>query len=199
MNNKNEKLHCSFCGRNKDSVSYLIGADDGSCICDGCVDVCVGILKEQKEGTKINFTKVKCVKSPRRGTKGSVGFDFFVPNFDEPRHIFPGEKAVIPSGIHVRIPCGFMLKAEDKSGVGVNKMFKYIGGVVDSDYTGEVHIILANIGNEVQTINPGEKVIQFILIPVCMEEICEVSSLEELYFNFKTERKEGKFGSTGIF
>ena len=46
-----------FCGRNKDSVSYLIGADDGSCICDGCVDVCVGILKEQKRRHKNKLYK----------------------------------------------------------------------------------------------------------------------------------------------
>jgi dUTP pyrophosphatase len=144
----------------------------------------------------LKITKVKCVRTPERAYQFDAGIDFFVPNFLNPIGFFPGQRKMIPSGIHAKIPHGFMLKAEDKSGVGTKKGLKYIGGVIDEGYSGEIHICLFNTSKEKVVIHAGEKIIQFILIPVLYSNVELVNSLEELYPE-KTERGSGGFGSSG--
>ena len=146
---------------------------------------------------KLQFVKTREVKSPNRANEYDAGIDFFVPDDADGYIVNPQHRILIPSGIHVRIPHGYMLKAEDKSGVGVKKGLKYLGGVVDETYQGEIHICIFNTGNDVVHISPGEKLIQFILIPVLYSETEEVDNLEELYKNHNSNRGSGGFGSTG--
>jgi len=140
--------------------------------------------------------KSKCVRSPERVFEHDAGLDFFVPNFVNPIGFFPHQRHMIPSGIHARIPHGYMLKAEDKSGVGTKKGLKYIGGVVDSGYMGEIGICLFNTSDEKVMVYAGEKVIQFILMPILCSPIKIVNSLDEL-FPEATDRGKGGFGSSG--
>lgn len=160
---------------------------------------------------KLTFAKVRDVKSPEYGTKGSAGIDFFVPNDFEPTIISPQNDLLIPSGIKANIPHGYMLLGADKSGIVTSK-FAYgraerkpkpeafrspiiIGAkVIDEDYQGEIHIHLINVGDEQVLIKPGMKIAQFILVPVAYAELEEMPNGE--LFTEATERGAGGFGST---
>jgi len=142
--------------------------------------------------------KMREVKTPTRGTPGSAGIDFYVPE-DYPDSlctIAPGERFFIPSGIKANVPDGFALIAMNKSGVSMKKGLMVGACVVDSDYQGEIHLHLINTSNKKVTISPGEKLIQFLLVPVSHCEVEVVKWPDEL-FDQETIRGSGGFGSTG--
>lgn len=141
----------------------------------------------------MKIKKVRDVKTPERGTSGSAGLDFFVPNDFIEKELLNGESAFIPSGIKAQVPKGYALIAFSKSGVALKKELAIGACVVDEDYTGEIHLHVYNWGNRPVIIKPGEKLVQFLLLPVLYSEI-EVC--DELEFE-KTERGDGGFGSTG--
>jgi dUTP pyrophosphatase len=143
----------------------------------------------------MRISRIRDVKVPARGTDRSAGIDFFVPNDFTATSILPGESALIPSGIKAEIPTGLMLTAFNKSGVATKKSLIKGAEVCDEDYQGEIHIHVINVGTEPQTIEPGQKLIQFILVPVFYDTVEEVP-VNEL-FSTQTERGEGGFGSTG--
>lgn len=146
----------------------------------------------------MKITKVRDVKTPTRGTEKSAGIDFFVPNdFPGTFYLAKGQSVNIPSGIHAKVPEGYALIGMNKSGVATKKHLQIGACVVDEDYQGEIHIHVTNIGNELSEINPGEKLVQFLLIPVFYDVVEEVDSVEELYNGEATERGAGGFGSTG--
>lgn len=136
------------------------------------------------------------VKTPVRGTPLSAGLDFFVPDdFPGEHFLLPGDDVNVPSGIKVKVPKGYALIFMNKSGVAVKKGLQVGAAVVDEDYQGEVHLHVRNITPDVQSIKPGEKLVQGLLVPVSYEGI-EVVDEADLYEE-KTERGEGGFGSTG--
>ncbi|MBN85958.1 MAG: deoxyuridine 5'-triphosphate nucleotidohydrolase [Dehalococcoidia bacterium] len=142
----------------------------------------------------MKISKVKNVKTPNRGTPESAGIDFYVPD-GIIASLAPGQSCLIPSGIKANVPPGHALVAFNKSGVAVKKNL-YVGAcVVDEDYQGEIHINLTNVGEKTVEISPGEKIIQFVLLPVFYDTIEEVG-LEDLYEE-ETVRGAGGFGSTG--
>lgn len=146
----------------------------------------------------MKISKVRDVKTPVRGTSGSAGIDFYIPN-DYPESlqlIAPGERYLIPSGIKANVPGGFALIAMNKSGIATKKSLMVGACVVDSDYQGEIHMHLVNVGNYSVKVVPGEKLVQFLLVPVnhCNVEVVEESKL----FEFDTVRGAGGFGSTGV-
>ena len=146
----------------------------------------------------MKIAKTRDVKTPTRGTIGSAGIDFYVPN-DYPnslRRIAPGERFFIPSGIKANVPEGFALIAFNKSGVALKKGLMVGACVVDSDYQGEIHLHLVNTSTHDVTIEAGEKLTQFLLIPVNHCVVDEVDESE--LFDDETERGSGGFGSTGI-
>jgi dUTP pyrophosphatase len=145
----------------------------------------------------MRVSKVRDVKTPTRGTTGSAGIDFYVPS-DYPESlctIQPGERFFIPSGIKANVPNGFALIAMNKSGVALKKSLMVGACVVDSDYQGEIHLHLINTGTKDITIEPGDKLTQFLLVPVNHCEVQEVS--ERHLFDEETIRGVGGFGSTG--
>lgn len=145
----------------------------------------------------MKISRIRDVKLPTRGTPGSAGIDFYVPN-DYPSNlctILPGERFFIPSGIRADVPSGNALIAFNKSGVSLKFGLSVGACVVDSDYQGEIHLHLINTSNQSQTIEPGQKLIQFLLIEVDHDIIEEVSN-DEL-FTVQTARGTGGFGSTG--
>ena len=145
----------------------------------------------------MRIAKVRNVKTPTRGTTGSAGIDFYVPEDFSPHQsiIDPGESCFIPSGIKANVPADFALIAMNKSGVALKKSLMVGACVVDSDYQGEIHLHLVNVGTTSTKINPGDKLVQFLLVPVSHCDVEEV--YEEDLYSTTTERGSGGFGSTG--
>ena len=146
----------------------------------------------------MKLAKIRNVKTPTRGTIGSAGIDFYVPDDYPPSlcTIKPGDRFFIPSGIKANVPEGFALIAMNKSGVSMKKGLMVGACVVDSDYQGEIHLHLINASNKHVTIEPGDKLTQFLLVPVshCAVDVVDVDKL----FDEETTRGAGGFGSTGV-
>ena len=90
----------------------------------------------------MQIAKIRNVKTPTRGTNGSAGIDFYVPD-DYPDSLCtipPGDRFFIPSGIKANVPEGYALIAMNKSGVALKKGLMVGACVVDSDYQGEIHL-----------------------------------------------------------
>jgi len=139
---------------------------------------------------------VRDVKTPARGSDKSAGIDFFIPNdYIGTKGIWPQEDILIPSGVKAKIPEGYMLTAFNKSGVATKKGLIVGACVCDEDYQGEIHLHLINTTTQKVDIAPGEKIVQFVLVPILYEGI-EVVKEDEL-FETETERGAGGFGSTG--
>ena len=142
----------------------------------------------------MKIVKVKDVKTPSRGTSRSAGIDFYTPNDMEPILLGPGQDALIPTGIKAQVPSGYALIAFNKSGIATKNKLTKGAEVVDEDYQGEIHIHVFNSGKTTSMINPGQKLMQFLLIKMNYEDIELVDSLD----NVESERGEGGFGSTGV-
>lgn len=162
----------------------------------------------------MKILKTLNVKTPNRGTSVAAGLDFFVPEDSlEFRNAFyeknpnvalnndgitlqPHQRVNIPSGIKAEVPQGYALIAYNKSGVSLNYGLDVGATVVDEDYEGVIHLSLVNTSNDKVQIKFGQKIIQFLLIPVLYEKVELVESEEDL-FTRNSERGEGGFGSTG--
>jgi dUTP pyrophosphatase len=138
--------------------------------------------------------KLRDVKTPNRGTTVSAGIDFYVPEDFETTTLAPGESVLIPSGIKVQVPRGYALIAFNKSGVSVKQGLSVGACVVDEDYEGEIHLHMINTSNKEQVIATGQKLVQFVLIPVSYFDVEEVDEIQSR----NTERGSGGFGSTGL-
>lgn len=145
----------------------------------------------------VKFFKVADVKSPVRATAFAAGIDLFVPNDFKEITLLAGDSVLIPSGLKFRIPDGYALVANNKSGVAVKKKLICGAAVIDQDYKGIVHLDMHYIGNESTTIFPGEKILQLLLEKQEYSTVTEVHSEEELFKDMESERGEGGFGSTG--
>lgn len=150
----------------------------------------------------MKILKIRDVKTPTRGTKFSAGYDFYIPN-DMPWEKYelqPNESINIPSGIKVILPKNYTLIAFNKSGVALKQNLDHLAEVVDYDYNGEIYINIINVGNKPSVIERGQKIIQFLLIPVLLNN--EIEEIDNEYFEknkITTERGEGGFGSTGKY
>lgn len=130
---------------------------------------------------------------PVRATVGSAGMDLHAL-LDEPLTLSPGERFLVPTGIAIGLPSADTVGLVfARSGLAVKKGITLSNcvGVIDSDYTGEVRVGLVNLSQEAYTIEPGERIAQLLVMPVCLPAIQEVDELE------KTDRGAGGFGSTG--
>jgi dUTP pyrophosphatase len=162
----------------------------------------------------MKVARIREVKLPTRGTELSAGIDFYVPKFDEKFLIdfkekndeimiatdmiklFKGERVLIPSGIKAEIPKGYALIGYNKSGVSTRLGLDILASVVDEDYQGEIHISLVNTSKQMIYIEPGQKIIQYILLPVFYDKIEEIS-FNQIHLG-NTQRGVGGFGSTGL-
>ena len=108
-----------------------------------------------------------------------------------------GEKILIPSGIHVKLPKNVFLNAANKSGIASKRGLVVGAQTIDIDYQGEIHIQLMNVCNNIAIINAGDKIVQFIAyFQPYMKEVKEYNSIDELYKNIESERGSGGFGSS---
>ena len=150
----------------------------------------------------LKMAQTRDVKIPQRANSGAdAGLDFFVPNDwngGETLILAPGQSVKIPAGIKAEVPAGFALIFFNKSGVAAKRSLIVGACVIDHGYAGEVHINMINVGDTEQTIAPGEKIVQAILIPVITFETITVPE-DELYRDIHVagSRGAGGFGSTG--
>ena len=130
---------------------------------------------------------------PTKGDTEAAGIDLYAC-IDEPITIASGNTAKIPSGIACEFPKGYFGLVVPRSSVGAKRRLQLANtaGIIDNSYRGEILMIFANENKIPQTINPGERLAQMILLPYVTYNIVETDSLSE------TERGEGGFGSTGI-
>ena len=131
---------------------------------------------------------------PAYETAGSAGLDIraAVPD-DEPICLQPGQRAMVPTGLSVAIPDGHELQMRPRSGLAAKHGITCLNspGTIDSDYRGELKVILINHGTEPFDIARGERIGQLVLAPVTRLEWSQVDTLPD------TSRGEGGFGSTG--
>ena len=106
----------------------------------------------------------------------------------------PMERKLVPTGVRVSIPSGYEGQVRPRSGLAFKYGLSLVNspGTIDSDYRGEISLILVNLGQETVAMMRGERVAQLVICPIARAELQLMEVLEE------TDRGEGGFGSTGI-
>ena len=132
------------------------------------------------------------VELPKYKTEGSSGMDLMAL-IENPITIKPQNSALIPTGLSIAIPEDTEVQIRPRSGLAAKSSISVLNtpGTIDSDYRGEIKIILFNHGKEEFTVNNNDRIAQMILMPVLKAEFDEVEELP------KTIRGSGGFGSTG--
>ena len=132
------------------------------------------------------------VTLPQYKTIGSSGMDI-AAFLDNEIFIKPSEKKIIPTGIKLKIPKGYEIQIRPRSGLASNNDITVLNtpGTIDSDYRGEIKVIIYNHGNRNFIINNGDRIAQMILCPVVKMKLEEAIDLP------KTIRGQSGFGSTG--
>ena len=133
------------------------------------------------------------VPLPRYMSEHASGMDVCAA-VDEPVTIGPGEVKLIPTGLTVAIPPGYEIQVRPRSGLALKHGLTVVNapGTIDSDYRGEVGIILGNVGSEPFTVERGMRVAQLVVGSVVRADLVEKDTLED------TERSSGGFGHTGV-
>ena len=129
---------------------------------------------------------------PAPATPGSAGFDLCAAVKGE-EILHPGQRTLVPTGFSIALPAGFEAQVRPRSGLALRHgiVLPNAPGTIDSDYRGEVKVIVMNAGSEPFTIRRGDRIAQMVVAPVVQVEWEEVESLDD------TERGAGGFGHTG--
>ena len=132
---------------------------------------------------------------PAYETKGAAGMDLRAAIEDgKTLTLAPGKRALVPSGFIFEIPEGFEAQIRPRSGLAFKHGITCLNspGTVDSDYRGEVHALLINLGDEPFEITRGMRIAQMVIAPVTQVRVAEITEVSE------TARGAGGFGSTGV-
>jgi dUTP pyrophosphatase len=129
---------------------------------------------------------------PEYATKGASGMDIRA-SLDIPLTLQPLERNLIPTGLFVEIPQGYEIQIRPRSGLAIKQGITCLNtpGTIDSDYRGEIKIILINLSSDEQVIHPGDRVAQMII------QKTERAEFEQVEILNNTERAAGGFGHTG--
>ena len=132
------------------------------------------------------------VKLPSYKTNGASGMDLMAW-IEKPINLEPGKSCLVPTGLSVAFPKEYEIQIRPRSGLAAKNNISILNtpGTIDSDYRGEVKIILFNHGNENFIINKNDRIAQMVLTPIIKMELDETSELPD------SIRGEGGFGSTG--
>ena len=129
---------------------------------------------------------------PAYATSGASGMDIraFISS---PVILQPMERSLIPTGLFVEIPHGYEIQVRPRSGLAVKQGITCLNtpGTIDSDYRGEIKVILISLSNEAQSIRPGDRIAQIVVQRV---ETAQWEAVEKISV---TSRNEGGFGHTG--
>ena len=133
------------------------------------------------------------VQLPKYESEGASGMDLRA-FLDAGVSIPPLGRAKIPTGLKIEIPEGYEAQVRPRSGLAIKSGLTVLNspGTIDSDYRGEIEIILVNLGADDVTIKDGERIAQLVVAPVCRAFLIEAESLEQ------TRRSGSGFGSTGV-
>ncbi len=142
---------------------------------------------------KVRIVNKSSLSLPEYKTNGSSGVDLMA-NIDKPITLEPMERFLVPTGIFVEIPEGYEAQIRGRSGLAIKNGISLANGIgtIDSDYRGEIKVILVNLGKEPFVINRGDRIAQMVMIKYEKMDFQVVNALEE------TERGHGGFGHTGL-
>jgi dUTP pyrophosphatase len=129
---------------------------------------------------------------PSYATEGSAGMDLRA-NLAEAVTLQSLERTLIPTGLSIELPEGYEAQVRPRSGLAIKQGLTCLNtpGTIDSDYRGEIKVILINLSNEAQTIQHGDRVAQMVIGKFAKADLIEVQFLND------THRGEGGFGHTG--
>ena len=146
-------------------------------------------------GIKIKVKLLEHFKGslPEYKTEGASGFDIKAC-LSEDFNLGPGERGLIPTGLSFEIPAGFELQCRPRSGLALKQGLTVLNapGTIDSDYRGEIKVIILNTSKENIRIKDQDRIAQLVLSPVFRAEFIKQEKLSE------SERGGGGFGSTGV-
>jgi len=144
---------------------------------------------------KLKIVNKSTNEMPAYATIGAAGFDLRA-NLDSPVTLQPGERKLIPTGLFMEIPVGFEGQVRPRSGLAFKQGLTVLNtpGTIDSDYRGEIGVILVNLSGEPKLIPHGERIAQMVFAKHETAEIESVESVEKLE---TSDRGAGGFGSTG--
>lgn len=126
--------------------------------------------------------------APKRMTDGAAGYDLFAMNDETIR---ANETKVIKTGVYVELPDGWEMQIRPRSGLSVKYDVLQVLGTIDSDYRGEIGVIIKNVGSEPFTVNAQDRIAQAVFNRVELPQLVMVDELSD------TKRGSGGFGSTG--
>lgn len=129
---------------------------------------------------------------PQYSTEGSSGMDLRA-HLSEPLELASLGRALVPTGLFIALPTGYEAQVRPRSGLAIRQGITCLNspGTVDSDYRGEIKVVLVNLSGEMQLLQPGERIAQLIIQKVETAAWQQVDVLDE------TTRNAGGFGSTG--
>lgn len=142
---------------------------------------------------KIKVVNTGCQPLPAYATSQSAGMDLRA-NIESPITLHPMERSLVPTGIRIELPEGYEAQVRPRSGLALKHGITVLNtpGTIDSDYRGELKVLLVNLSNEDFVINAGERVAQMVIAKHETATWQEVEALDE------TERGEGGYGHTGV-
>ncbi|MGI5949618.1 dUTP diphosphatase [Peptoniphilus sp.] len=130
---------------------------------------------------------------PEYKTKGASGIDIRA-NLESDIVLKPLERILVPTGLFLEMEEGYEAQVRARSGLAIKKGISLVNGIgtIDSDYRGEVKVIIINLSNEEVTIKDGERIAQIVFMKIEVPQIIETQNISE------TERGDGGFGHTGL-
>jgi dUTP pyrophosphatase len=144
---------------------------------------------------------VRCVRvlakrwhAPLRASDGASGYDL-IADIQADVHLAPGERYLFGTGVYVEIPAGYEGQVRPRSGLAIKQGITVLNspGTIDSDYRGEIKVILINTSDDQRTVRPGDRIAQLVLAPIASLGLVFVDDIRLLE---KTGRGIGGFGST---
>lgn len=142
---------------------------------------------------KIKVVNTGCQPLPAYATSQSAGMDLRA-NIESPITLHPMERTLVPTGIRIELPEGYEAQVRPRSGLALKHGITVLNtpGTIDSDYRGELKVLLVNLSNDDFVVNAGERVAQMVIARH------ETATWEEVEVLVETERGEGGYGHTGV-
>ena len=144
------------------------------------------------ENVEINIVNTSENELPAYATAGSAGMDIRA-NLPEAVVLQPLERSLIPTGLFIELPEGYEAQVRPRSGLAIKQGITCLNspGTIDSDYRGEIKVILINLSSEPQTLRQGDRIAQVVISRVAKAQLNPVSTISV------TKRGVGGFGHTG--
>ena len=145
------------------------------------------------QAIRVNIINLSSNPLPAYATEGASGMDLRA-NLDQPLVLQPMQRYLVPTGISIEIPAGYEAQVRPRSGLAIKQGITCLNspGTIDSDYRGEIKVILINLGQADCEIRHGDRIAQMIFARTERAEFFEVEQLNE------SERDSGGFGHTGV-